>query len=96
MKHRLAAAGAPLCKLSRATAHRKVVAVMTAAGIAGPQACPKGLRHGFGIAAATVGVPLPTIAAVLGHADLATAAISTTAVGVEARGFLAETWGGGG
>ena len=34
----------PLWQLSRATAHRKVVAVMTAAGISGPQACPKGLR----------------------------------------------------
>lgn len=82
----------PLWKLSRATAHRKVVAVMWAAGIEGPQACPKGLRHGFGIAAVTAGVPLPTIAAVLGHADIATTAIYTTAVGVEARGFLAKMW----
>ena len=65
-----------LWKLSRATAHRKVVAVMRAADIEGPQACPKGLRYGFGIAA------------VLGHADIATTAIYTTAVGVEARGFL--------
>lgn len=82
----------PLWKLSRATAHRKVVAVMTAAGVSGPQACPKGLRHGFGIAAVTAGVPLPTIAAVLGHADIATTAIYTTAVGVEARQFLAKMW----
>ena len=82
----------PLWKLSRATAHRKVVAVMTVAGISGPQACPKGLRHGFGIAAVTAGVPLPTIAAVLGHADIATTAIYTTAVGVEARAFLAKMW----
>lgn len=82
-----------LWKLSRATAHRKVVAVMTAAGISGRQACPKGLRHGFGIAAVTAGVPLPTIASVLGHADIATTAIYTTAVGVEARGFLQRMWG---
>ena len=65
----------PLWKFSRATAHRKVVAVTRMARIEGPQACPKGLRHGFGIAA------------VLGHADIA-----TTAVGVEARGFLARMW----
>jgi integrase len=83
----------PLWKLSRATAHRKVVAVMRMAGIEGPQACPKGLRHGFGIAAVAAGVPLPTIAAVLGHADIATTAIYTTAVGVEARQFLAKMWG---
>ena len=83
----------PLWKLSRATAHRKVVAAMTAAGISGPQACPKGLRHGFAIAAVTAGVPLPTIAAVPGHADIAPTVIHATAVGVEARGFLAKMWG---
>ena len=83
----------PLWKFSRATAHRKVVAVMRMAWIEGPQACPKGLRHGFGIAAVTAGVPLPTIAAVLGHANIAATAIYTTAVGVEARAFLAKMWG---
>ena len=66
---------------------------MHMARIEGPQACPKGLRHGFGIAVVTAGVPLPTIAAVLGHADIATTAIYTTALGVEARGFLAKMWG---
>ena len=65
---------------------------MVSASIEGPQACPKGLRHGFGIAAVTAGVPLPTIAAVLGHADIATTAIYTTAVGAEAREFLARMW----
>ena len=45
-----------LWPFSRATAHRKVVAVMRMARIEGPQACPKGLRHGFGIAAVTVGL----------------------------------------
>ena len=33
------------------------------------------------------------LAAVLGHADIATTAIYTTALGVEARGFLAKMWG---
>ena len=91
MVHRLRVASPrrvrePLWRLSRATAHRKVVAVMRLSGIEGPQACTKGLRHGFGISAVTAGVPLPTIAAVLGYADIATTAIYTTAVGVEARG----------
>ena len=84
--------GEPLWKFSRATAHRKMVAVMRMARIEGPQACPKGLHHGFGIAAVTAGVPLPTIAAVLRHANIAPTAIYTTAVGVEARGFLAKMW----
>ncbi len=65
---------------------------MAEASIEGPQACPKGLRHGFGIAAVAAGVPLPTIATVLGHADIATTAIYTTAVSVEARDFLARMW----
>ena len=42
--------------------------IMADAGVEDPQACPKGLRHGFGIAAVAAGVPLPTIAAALGHA----------------------------
>ena len=62
---------------------------MADAGIEGPQACPKGLRHGFGIAA---GVPLPTIASALGHANLQTTAVYTTAAGLEARNFLARMW----
>ena len=85
-------AGEPLWPWSRATGHRRIVAVMERAGISGPQACPKGLRHAFGIAAVTAGVPLPTIAAVLGHADISTTAIYTTAVGIEARTFLSRMW----
>lgn len=82
----------PLWPWSRATGHRRIAAVMERAGISGPQACPKGLRHSFGIAAVSAGVPLPTIASVLGHADISTTAIYTTAVGLEAREFLARMW----
>ena len=82
-------AGDPLWPWSRATSHRRIAAVMDRAGIARPQSCPKGLCHAFGIA---VGVPLPTIAAMLGHADISTTAIYTTAVGIEARTFLARMW----
>ena len=85
-------AGEPLWPWSRATGHRRIVAVMDRAGISGPQACPKGLRHAFGIAAVTAGVPLPTIAAVLGHTDIATTAMYTTAIAIEAREFLARMW----
>ena len=65
---------------------------MTNTGIAGPQACPKGLRHAYGIAAVSAGVPLPTIAAALGHASITTTAIYTTTAGLEAREFLARMW----
>ena len=65
---------------------------MSAAGIEGPQACPRGLRHGYGVAAVTAGVPLPTVAAVLGHASLETTALYTTAIGAEARELVARIW----
>ena len=67
-------------------------ALMRAAGIEGPQACPRGLRHAYGVAAVSAGVPLPTVAAVLGHASLDTTAIYTTAIGVEARELVARVW----
>ena len=81
-----------LWPITRQAAHRQVGALMAAAGIEGPQACPRGLRHGYGVAAVTAGVPLPTIAAVLGHASLDTTAIYTTAIGAEARELVARLW----
>ena len=89
---RSARADEPIWPWSRATGHRRIVAIMDQAGISGPMACPKGLRHAFGLAAVEAGVPLPTIAAVLGHADIATTVIYTTATGIEARAFLARMW----
>ena len=81
-----------LWPITRQAAHRQVGALMSAAGIAGPQACPRGLRHGYGVAAVTAGVPLPSVAAVLGHASLETTAIYTTAIGAEARELVARVW----
>ena len=63
---------------------------MTDAGIEGLQACPKGLRHGFGIAAVAADVPLPTIAAVLGHANLQTTTVYTTSFGPRGVGFSGQ------
>lgn len=97
--HRLRAAqGSPrganrtLWPITRQTANRQVAAIMRTAGIEGPQACPRGLRHSYGVAAVTAGVPLPTIAAVLGHASLTTTAIYTTAIGAEARELVSRVW----
>jgi tetratricopeptide (TPR) repeat protein len=52
--------------LHRVTAWRAVKATMHRAGIIGPMACPKGLRHGFGIRAATpvTMATLPEISAI--------------------------------
>ena len=83
---------APLWAVTRQGAHRQVAGLMHRAGITGPQACPRGLRHSFGVAAVQAGVPLTTIAAVLGHADVSTTAIYATAVGAEARELVARLW----
>ena len=83
----------PLWPVSRPTATRHIAKLMTAASIEGPQACPKGLRHAYGVAAVAAGVPLPTVAAVLGHASLTTTAIYATATGAEARELVARMWG---
>ena len=85
-------ASRPLWSITRQTANRQVGAIMRAAGIEGPQACPRGLRHSYGVAAVTAGVPLPTIAAVLGDASLSTTAIYTTAIGAQARELVSRVW----
>lgn len=81
-----------LWTLHRTTAWRMVTATMEAAAIGGPMRCCKGLRHGFGVHAASSGVPPSLIAKWLGHASLATTAIYLDAVGQEERGFAERMW----
>jgi integrase len=65
---------------------------MRQAGISGPHACPKGLRHGFGIACVQKNIPLPTIAKWMGHSTINTTAIYLNAVGDEERQFAKRIW----
>jgi integrase len=76
----------------RTTAWKKVLEVMKAAGVKGPQATPKGLRHGFGVAAIQAGIPLNLLQRWLGHAQLTTTAIYANAVGPEERNIAARMW----
>ena len=78
--------------MHRVTAWRVVKATMRRAGIAGPMACPKGLRHGFGVRAAGHNVPPNLIQRWMGHASPATTAIYVDAVGVEERQFASRMW----
>jgi integrase/recombinase XerD len=56
---------------SRMTAFRRVREVIAAAAIPdGPHACPKGLRHGFGVQAVSRGIALNMVQKWLGHAQL--------------------------
>jgi len=77
---------------SPVTAWRHVKAVMQAAGIRGVQASPKGLRHGFGVAAVQARIPLNLVQRWLGHAQLSTTAIYAEAIGPEEQEIAARMW----
>ena len=76
----------------RQTAWRRVKAVMAAAEIAGAQASPKGLRHGFGVANAEHNIPANLTRRWMGHARLETTAIYQNAVDAEERSFAERLW----
>jgi integrase len=78
---------------SRMTGYRRVREVMERAGLNGTHASPKGLRHGFGVSAIQSGVPLNMVQRWLGHADMKTTAIYTSAMGPEERDIAARMWG---
>ena len=84
--------GVPLWTWGRTQATKHVWAVMAAAAITGPQACPKGLRHGFGVRLATKTRNPRLVQRMLGHASLETTAIYMDVVGREARDEMALTW----
>jgi integrase len=77
---------------SRMTGWRAVHVVMAAAGLDGPHASPKGLRHGFGVAAVSAGIPLNLIQKWLGHAQLSTTAIYANAVNTEEQDIAQRMW----
>lgn len=90
LRRLLTAADGHLWPMHRVTAWRVIKATMRRAGIAGPMACPKGLRHGFGIRAADRSVPTNLIQRWMGHAWPVTTAIYLDAVGVEERQFTSH------
>ena len=81
-----------LWPINRITAYRWIKRVMDEANIRGAQACPKGLRHGFGVHAVASGVPLNMVQRWMGHTDIKTTAIYTNAVGLEERELAQRMW----
>lgn len=78
---------------SRATAWRRILEVMDAAKIKdGPQKCPKGLRHGYGVHAISKNIPLNMLSKWMGHASLEVTAIYANALGEEQRNIAARMW----
>lgn len=76
----------------RATAWRIIKRVMRRSGIAGRHACPRGLRHAFGVGTLQSGVPLNLTQRWLGHARISTTAIYAAASGPEEVAFAGRFW----
>lgn len=85
-------AGRGMWGWGRSTGWHIVKTAMTDAGIAGPQASPKGLRHGFAVTALQQGLPLNMIRKWLGHSRLSTTAIYADAVGPEEHAIAERLW----
>lgn len=77
----------------RVTAWRLIKKVMAIARVFGRRACPRGLRHAFGIGTLQSGVPLTLIQRWMGHARLSTTAIYADVCGPEELGFAKRFWG---
>ena len=78
--------------LGRVAAYRIIKAVMAEAEIDGAQACPKGLRHGYGIHATLSGVQLHMLSKWMGHASITTTQIYADACGPEEREIAQRMW----
>lgn len=76
----------------RTTAWRLIRRLMTGQQIGGVRAAPRGLRHGFGIAALQAGVPLNILQRWFGHARLETTSIYADALGREERVIAERFW----
>lgn len=81
-----------LWPMSRTTAWRIVKRVMESAGVSGRSACPRGLRHAFGVGTLQAGVPITLLQRWLGHSRLSTTAIYATAAGPEEVAFASRFW----
>lgn len=90
--HGLSSSSELLWPHGRTWAWRVVKDVMAVARIAHGAATPRGLRHGFGVHAVCSGVPLNLVQKWLGHADIATTAIYTNALGPEERAIAGRMW----
>lgn len=83
----------PFWTYSRSTTWRTVKNVMAAAGITGPQATCKGLRHAFAIAMLQGGAPITLVRDLLGHADTKTTEVYLQVLGPEKRQLVLNAWG---
>lgn len=83
---------AALWDFKRAMASRHVAAVMVSAGIEGAHACPKGLRHGFGVRMAQKTRNPRLVQKLMGHTKMENTAIYLDLVGEEAHAEVVGAW----
>jgi integrase len=76
----------------RVTGWRIIKQVMRRSCVTGRQACPRGLRHAFGVGSLQAGVPLNLAQRWLGHARISTTAIYAAASGPEEAFFMKRFW----
>jgi hypothetical protein len=69
--------------------------LMAQSDVIGRAACPRGLRHSFGVGTLQAGVPLSLVQRWLGHAQMRTTAIYADVSGPEERSFAERFWLGG-
>ncbi|MEJ8563299.1 tyrosine-type recombinase/integrase [Yoonia sp. GPGPB17] len=81
-----------LWPINRITAYRWIKAIMNEAGVVGPQASPKGLRHGYGIHATSCGIQIHLLKKWMGHTSIKTTAIYANAVGEEEKAIARRMW----
>lgn len=76
----------------RITGWRVIKHVMMVAQVTGVAACPRGLRHSFGVGTVQAGVPLNITQRWMGHARISTTAIYADACGPEELAFAERYW----
>lgn len=81
-----------LWRWHRVTAWRIIKQVMRDSSVTGQRACPRGLRHAFGVGSLLAGVPLSLAQRWLGHARISTTAIYASASGPEELYFMMRFW----
>jgi integrase/recombinase XerD len=76
----------------RTTGWLRIRSVMEAAGLSGVKACGKGLRHSYGVHAATAAIPETRIQKWLGHESLETTSIYLDMAGPEDHAMAKRMW----
>lgn len=84
--------GERLFPWSRTKAWMIIKRRMKLISVEGKQATPKGLRHGFAVAALHAGAPLNLVQKWLGHSSIQITAIYADVLGPEERQFAKQLW----